>query len=60
MGLAKNLWHEKLAGGEFDNKQFNEYVSTGPLTEFYSRSDLSVRTAACAQGRRGLSGLSGR
>ena len=44
MGLAKNLWHEKLAGGELNNKQFNDFVSDGPLTEFYSKADATSRT----------------
>ena len=26
LGMAKRLWHEKLAGGELDNKQFNDFV----------------------------------
>ena len=44
MGLAKRLWHEQLAGGELDNKQFNDFVSSGPLTEFFSKADATVRT----------------
>lgn len=44
MGLAKKLWHEKLAGGELNNKQFNDFVSEGPLTEFYSKVDGVSRT----------------
>jgi hypothetical protein len=44
MGLAKRLWHEKLAGGELHNKQFNDFVSEGPLTEFYSAADGVTRT----------------
>jgi len=41
---AKRLWHEKLAGGELDNKQFNDFIASGPLTEFYSKADATVRT----------------
>ncbi len=44
MGLAKRLGHEHLAGGELDNKQFNDYVSSGPLLDFYSEKDHTVRT----------------
>lgn len=44
MGLAKRLWHEKLAGGELDNKQFNDFIKTGPLTEFYDKANATVRT----------------
>lgn len=43
MGLAKRLGHEKLAGGELDNKQFNDFVSSGPLLDFFSKPD-QVRT----------------
>src|SRR5262245_38555286 len=32
---AKRLGKEKLAGGGLDNKQLNDYVSSGPLTEFF-------------------------
>jgi len=44
LGVAKRLWHEKLAGGELNNKQFNDFISEGPLTEFYSKADATVRT----------------
>ncbi len=44
MGTAKRLWHEKLAGGELDNKQFNDFITSGPLTEFFSKPDATVRT----------------
>ena len=43
LGLGKRLWHEKLAGGERDNKQLNDFVSSGPLTDFYTAPD-TVRT----------------
>ncbi|WP_367849659.1 hypothetical protein [Rhodoferax sp. WC2427] len=35
MAQGKQLWHEPLNGGERDNKQFNDFVTSGPLTEFY-------------------------
>ncbi len=44
MGAAKPRWHEKLAGGELDNKQFNDFLTSGPLTEFYSKADATVIT----------------
>ncbi|MEO6852336.1 MAG: hypothetical protein ABI410_13830 [Rhodoferax sp.] len=44
MGLAKNLWHEKLTGGERDNKQFNDFFTSGPLTEFYDKASGTTRT----------------
>ncbi len=44
MGLAKRLWHEHLAGGEVNNKQFNDFLAGGPLTEFYSAQTATVST----------------
>jgi hypothetical protein len=41
--VGKRLWHEKLAGGERNNKQLNDFVANGPLTEFYTPPD-TVRT----------------
>jgi hypothetical protein len=44
MGLAKRLWHERLAGGELDNKQFNDFLTEGPLTELYDKAAGMTRT----------------
>ena len=44
MGVAKRMWHEQLAGGELDNKQFNDFIASGPLTEFYDKPGATVRT----------------
>jgi hypothetical protein len=44
MGLAQQLWHEQLAGGEVNNKQFNDFTSSGPLTGFYSPETHIVST----------------
>ena len=44
LGVGKRLWHEKLAGGELDNKQFNDFVKDGPLTEFFVKDEAMVRT----------------
>jgi hypothetical protein len=44
MGMAQRLWHEKLAGGGLNNKQFNDFLTSGPLTEFYTKEDATVRT----------------
>ncbi len=44
MGVAKKLGEEKLEGGERDNKQFNDFITSGPLTEFYSKADQTVHT----------------
>jgi hypothetical protein len=44
MGVAKRIGQEKLAGGELDNKQFNDFLGSGPLLDYYSKSDGWVRT----------------
>ena len=36
---------ELLTGGELDNKQFNDFVSTGPLTAVLRQADTSIRRA---------------
>jgi hypothetical protein len=33
--------HETLGGGELNNKQFNDYVSSGPLTQFFSKPNTA-------------------
>src|SRR5678815_4477183 len=43
MDLAKRLGNEKLGGGELDNKQLNDFVTSGPLTDYYAKPD-AVRT----------------
>ena len=44
MGVARQIGHEKLGGGELDNKQFNDVLASGPLLDFYSKQDSSVHT----------------
>ena len=44
MDLAKRLGQEKLNGGERDNKQFNDYVTNGPLTRLLQQARRTVRT----------------
>ena len=44
MGMAKRIGQEKLAGGELDNKQFNDYLKDGPLPEFFDKSARTVHT----------------
>ncbi|WP_428422505.1 hypothetical protein [Methylibium sp.] len=44
MGVARQIGKEKLAGGELDNKQFNDVLASGPLLDFYSKPDAMVRT----------------
>jgi hypothetical protein len=35
--MAKLYGRETLAGGELNNKQFNDFVQDGPLTEFFEK-----------------------
>src|SRR5262249_4684474 len=35
MHLAKHCAKETLSGGELNNKQFNDFMHEGPLTEFF-------------------------
>jgi hypothetical protein len=44
MGMASKIGHERLGGGEIDNKQFNDFIKEGPLTGFYSKADQTVHT----------------
>ena len=44
MGMAKRIGQEKLAGGELDNKQFNDFIKSGPLLDFFSKQDAMVKT----------------
>jgi hypothetical protein len=37
MELARRWGHETLTGNELNNKQFNDFVQSGPLTEFYNK-----------------------
>ena len=39
LDVAKRWGKETLAGGELNNKQFNEYVHEGPLTAFFQPPD---------------------
>ncbi len=39
MGEAKRSGQEEIAGGELKNKQLNDYVNTGPLTQFFRPPD---------------------
>ena len=43
MGMAKKIGQEKLAGGELNNKQFNDFLTSGPLLDFYSKQDAIAR-----------------
>jgi hypothetical protein len=37
--IAKRWGKETLAGGGRNNRQFNDYIATGPLTEFFQKPD---------------------
>ncbi len=40
LAIAKQLHQEKLGGASLKNKQFNDYVSSGPLTQFFQAPDV--------------------
>ncbi len=44
MGLAHDIGPAQLAGGELDNKQFQDYVPSGPLLDFFDPETGIVRT----------------
>jgi hypothetical protein len=44
LGMAKRIGSEKLAGGELDNKQFNDFVTSGPLLDYFDKPDATART----------------
>jgi hypothetical protein len=44
MGLAHDIGPAQLAGGELDNKQFQDYVTSGPLLDFFDPKTGIVRT----------------
>ena len=39
LAIAKRWGKETLAGGGLNNKQFNDFVTSGPLTEFFQKPD---------------------
>lgn len=44
MDMARRLGYEKLAGGELDNRQFDDFVTSGPLLDFYIEDEQAVLT----------------
>jgi hypothetical protein len=44
MGVAKRIGMETLAGGELNNKQFQDFVNSGPLLDFWDLDTHIVRT----------------
>src|SRR5262250_379789 len=39
LAIAKRWGKETMTGGGLENRQFNDYVKDGPLTEFFQRPD---------------------
>ena len=39
LGIATKLGEEKISGGALHSKQFNDYVSDGPLTQLFKKPD---------------------
>ncbi len=44
MGMAQRIGYEKLAGGELLNKQFGDFVQSGPLVGFYDAEAGTTQT----------------
>lgn len=44
MDIAKQIGQEQLASGERDNKQFQDFVNSGPLLDFWDKDHSTVRT----------------
>lgn len=42
MKLSKRWGKEKLAGGELNNKQFNDFVDEGPLTAYFEAPNTAL------------------
>ena len=50
LAQGKRWGKETLAGGELDNKQFNDYFPTGPLSEFFMKPDTVLTTRVLKDG----------
>ncbi len=48
--VGKRWGKETLAGGGLNNSQFNDYVKTGPLTEFFHKPDTVLTTRVLKDG----------
>lgn len=67
MNAVYNLWprlvqgkrfgQERLAGGGLDNKQFNDFLSSGPLTEFFRKPDTVWAPRVLKDGADSVGGL---
>ena len=50
LAQGKRWGKETLSGGELDNKQFNEYFPTGPLSELFTAPDTVFTTRVLKDG----------
>jgi hypothetical protein len=50
--MAKRIGSEKLAGGELDNKQFNDFVTQRPAARLFLQARRDGEDDARAEGRR--------
>lgn len=50
LAQGKRWGKETLVGGELDNKQFNEYFPTGPLSELFTAPDTVFTTRVLKDG----------
>jgi hypothetical protein len=42
LAIAKRWGHETLSAANLHNKQFNDFVKSGPLTEFFEKPNISL------------------
>ena len=54
---AKRWGQETLGGGSSNNKQFNDYINEGPLTEFYKKPDTVWTPRVLKDGSDSVGGL---
>jgi len=57
LALARKLGHEVLSGGGLHNKQLNDYISSGPLTEFFKKPDTVWTPRVLKDGADSVGGL---
>jgi len=50
LGSARRWGREMLAGGELDNRQFNDFVASGPLTQFFEPPNTVYTTHVLKDG----------
>jgi hypothetical protein len=54
---AQRWGKETLAGGDLDNRQFNDYLQTGPLTQLYQKPDTVFTPRVLKDGSDSVGGI---